>query len=176
MSKNNWHYDTISRYLHWIIALFIITMLCVGLYMVSIADQPESRVYFNLHKSFGLLFGALVLLRVIWRIKHNPAPLPTSVPQWQTKLAHLMHFLLYACIIVMPLTGFFGSSFGKHDIVFFGLPLPRWVTPNPDLTKLFFDIHVVVAWTLIVLISLHALAAFKHLIVDKDGVFQRMWW
>ena len=28
---------------------------------------------------------------------------------------------------------------------------------------------------LVGLISLHALAGLKHLVIDKDGVFQRMW-
>ena len=82
-----WHYDTVSRYMHWILAILIISMIGVGWYMMSIEHSPDSRVYFNLHKSFGLITGALVLLRVIWRIKHKPAPLPVTMPKWQVKLA-----------------------------------------------------------------------------------------
>ena len=36
-------------------------------------------------------------------------------------------------------------------------------------------LHGIVAWVLVVLIGLHILAAFKHFFINKDGVFQRMW-
>jgi cytochrome b561 len=35
--------------------------------------------------------------------------------------------------------------------------------------------HSVIAWVFVGLISLHLLAALKHLLINKDGVFQRMW-
>ena len=34
--------------------------------------------------------------------------------------------------------------------------------------------HSVTTWILVGLISLHALAGLKHLLIDRDGVFQRM--
>ncbi len=170
-----WHYDTLSRYLHWTVAFFIIGMLSVGIFMVYIADGSNNAVYFSLHKSFGVITGVMILIRILWRLQHKPAPLPGSVAAWQAKLANLMHFMLYACIMIMPLTGYFGSSFGKHGVALFGWPLPQWVTQNPKISEQLFDIHGVVAWILVTLIALHVLAAFKHLIVDKDGVFQRMW-
>ncbi len=174
-TRNPWHYDAVSRGLHWTLALLFIGMLSAGWYMVSIENQPDSRVIFDLHKSFGLITGTLVLLRVLWRIGHKPAPLPDSVPGWQVKAAHLVHFSLYLCIIIMPLAGFLGASFGKHGIAFFGWQLPDWVEKNPDLSELFFTIHGYVAWVLASLIGLHVLAALKHLIIDRDGVFQQMW-
>lgn len=174
-NNNNWHYDALSRHLHWLLALLIISMLSVGFYMMSIADDPDSHNYFALHKSFGLITAAVVLLRILWRIKNKTAPLPSSVGKWQAKLARLMHMMLYACVIIMPTMGFLGSSYGKFGVAFFGWQLPDWTTKNPDLSQLFFNIHGIVAWVLVVLISLHVLAAFKHLMIDKDGVFQRMW-
>ncbi len=172
---NHWHYDGISRRLHWLLALLIISMLSLGFYMMSIADDPDSNKYFSWHKSLGLITATLVLIRILWRTTHKPAPLPSSVAKWQAKLAHLMHLMLYAGIIIMPAMGFLGSSYGKNGVAFFGWPLPEWATKNTDLAHLFFNIHGIVAWVLVVLISLHVLAAFKHLIIDKDGVFQRMW-
>lgn len=173
--NSHWHYDTISRYLHWTLALLIIGMISVGWYMMSIEHQPDSYVYFNLHKSIGLITGALVLLRIMWRIQHKPAPLPASIALWQTRVAYLTHLLLYICIVLMPLTGYLGASYGKHGVAFFGHPLPDWVTKNPKLSDQLFDIHGIVVWVLVALIALHVLAAFKHLLIDKDGVFQRMW-
>ncbi len=171
---DSWHYDALSRRLHWLLALLIISMLSLGFYMISIADDPDSYKYFAWHKSFGLITAVLVLIRILWRTTHKPAPLPSSVAIWQANLAHLMHLMLYACIIIMPAMGFLGSSYSKHGVALFGWPLPEWATKNPDISQLFFNIHGIVAWVLVVLISLHVLAAFKHLIIDKDGVFQRM--
>jgi len=173
--NEHWHYDVISRHLHWTLALLIIGMISVGWYMMSIADSPDSRVYFNLHKSFGIITGLLVLLSVIWRIKHKPAPLPLSIALWQVRLARLVQMLLYVCIMMMPVTGFLGASYGRHGIAFFGWQIPTWLTQNTGLSKQLFEIHGIVVWVLVGLIAVHVLAAFKHLLMDKDGVFQRMW-
>jgi cytochrome b561 len=78
-------------------------------------------------------------------------------------------------MIVMPLTGFIGAPYSKHGVTFFGWLLPDWTRKNHDLAEQFFDVHGTVAWVLVVLIVLHILAAFKHLFINRDGVFQRMW-
>lgn len=173
-NDNSWRFDTISKLLHWTIAVLLVGLVCVGWYMMSIEDQPNSGWYFDMHKSFGLVAASLILLRIVWRVTHKPAPLPLSVPRWQVKVALLVQGLLYVCMIVMPLTGFIGASFSKHAIVFFGLPLPSWVNPNHDIAELFFEVHETVAWILVALVGLHVLGAFKHLFIDKDAVFQRM--
>ena len=173
--NNHWHYDAVARHLHWVLALLIIGMIGVGWYMMSIAERPDSRVYFNLHKSFGIITGLLILLRVLWRLKHKPAPLPSSIARWQVKMSQCVQMLLYGCMIIMPITGFLGASYGEHGIALFGWPLPALVTPNSVVSEQFFTIHGIVVWILVVLIALHAGAAFKHLLIDKDGVFQRMW-
>ena len=173
--NEHWHYGVISRSLHWTLAILIISMISIGWYMMSIAEQPDSRVFFNLHKSFGIITGVLVVLSVLWRINHKPAPLPVSVALWQVRVAHLVKMLLYVCMIAMPLTGFLGASFGQHGIAFFGWPIPTWVTQNAQLSEQLFEIHGVVVWVLVGLIAVHVLAALKHLLIDRDGVFQRMW-
>jgi cytochrome b561 len=43
------------------------------------------------------------------------------------------------------------------------------------LSKLFFTIHESLVWVFVSVIVLHALAGLKHLVVNKDKVFQRMW-
>ncbi len=176
MDRNkNWHYDVIARLLHWVIALLLIGLISIGWYMMYIEDQPNSGWYFNLHKSFGLTAAILIFFRVIWRFAHKPAPLPSSVPHWQQIISKGIHFLLYFCMIIMPITGFIGASFSKYGIIFFGVELPHWVNQSHAISEQFFQIHGVVAWILVGLIALHLLAAIKHLVINKDNVFQRMW-
>jgi cytochrome b561 len=167
-------YSLISKLLHWILAALLIGLIGLGWYMTSIENQSRDW-YFNLHKSFGLVAAFLILLRIIWRLKHKPAPLPNSVPIWQAKISRLIHFLLYICIIFMPMTGFIGACYSKSGIKFFGIQLPTLVNKNREIANVFFNIHGVIAWILVCLIALHILAAIKHLLINKDGVFQRMW-
>jgi cytochrome b561 len=172
--KQFWRYDITLRILHWIMAILLISLIALGFYMTSIEDAPGSSWYFNLHKSLGLIAAALILMRIFWRLTHKPVPLPEPVIMLQVKISRLVHFLLYICMVLMPLTGYLGATFSKHGIAFFGLQLPQWVNANHDVAEQFFEIHETIAWVLIVLISLHVLAAFQHLFLKKDGVFRRM--
>ena len=78
-------------------------------------------------------------------------------------------------MIVMPLTGYLGASFSGDAIGYFGISLPNWARGNDLLKEQFFAVHSFVAWLLVVLIGIHVLGALKHLVIDKDGVFWRMW-
>lgn len=156
-------------------AILIISMLALGWYMMSIEKDPGSAWYFMLHKSIGITVLLLAFLRLSWRLGHQPGRLPEHIPRWQVKAAKLSHWLLYAAMFAMPLAGLTGALFSKNGIAFFGLALPKILVANHDLSELFFSIHSVIAWVLVGLISVHVLAALKHLLVNKDGVFQRMW-
>ena len=67
------------------------------------------------------------------------------------------------------------TPFSKHGIIFFGVELPNWVNQSHAISEQFFEVHEVVAWILVGLIALHILAAIKHLVINRDKVFQRMW-
>lgn len=75
----------------------------------------------------------------------------------------------------MPITGFLGVSVSGEPIAFFGIPLPVWTSVNDTLKEQFFTAHSIIAWALVALVSLHVLGALKHLLIDKDSVFGRMW-
>ena len=175
-STTRWHYARPAVLLHWMLAPLILGMLALGWYMMSIEDQPGSDWYFDLHKSIGLIVATLVGLRVAWRVTHPPAPLPASVAGWQIKLASATQALLYACMVVVPVAGFTGAAYSKDGIRFFGGALPLGVMPNHDAAELFFTVHGIAVWVLAGLITLHAAGGLKHLLMDRDGVFQRMWW
>jgi len=53
--------------------------------------------------------------------------------------------------------------------------LPHWGWDSPALKDLFSALHLGTAWLLMAVLAVHIGAALKHLIVDRDGVFQRMW-
>lgn len=168
-------YTPLAKVLHWALAVLIIGMTGLGWFMMSIEDEPGSDWYFNLHKSIGVLIVALVLLRLLWRLTHTPTPLPASIASWQVMASKAGHGLLYLAMLAMPFFGIVGTLLSKDETLLFGIALPRMAAPNHDLGEIFFEAHSITAWIFVALIALHALAGLKHLVMDKDGVFQRMW-
>lgn len=175
VGQTGWRYAPTAIALHWLLAGLIAFMVGLGWYMQRIEEEPGADRYFNLHKSVGIVVFALVLARLLWRLTHRPAELPASVPRWEAIASSSMQWLLYACMIIMPVMGFLGASHSRSGVVFFGLPLPRWRAPDRDTAALFFDIHEATAWVLVALVIVHALGGLKHALVDRDRVFQRMW-
>src|SRR4029079_6811662 len=77
-------YTTTAIVLHWVIAGLVCVQFAWGWWMQDIPKQPVGpRVdAYNLHKSFGMVLFALMLLRLGWRIGHPAPPLP-AMPRWQ---------------------------------------------------------------------------------------------
>ncbi|WP_228526975.1 cytochrome b [Noviherbaspirillum soli] len=170
-----WRYSGVAVLLHWLLALLIAGMVGLGWYMTAIEDDPGADKYFNLHKSIGIVIFGLVLIRAVWRIGHKPSELPASLPKWEVAMASIIQWLLYGCMILLPVTGFIGALYSKAGIAFFGISLPAWVLPNHDTAEQFFEVHEALAWALVVLVAIHTAAGLKHLLVNRDRVFQRMW-
>jgi cytochrome b561 len=175
LTDSEWHYRPPAIILHWLLAILILVQVTLGLYMVSIVDDPGSERYFNSHKLLGLVIGTLVLLRLAWRLTHKPARLPRSVAPWEVRASLVVQWLLYVCMLALPVTGYFGASFSTDGVVLFGLPLSGWASSNKDLFEGFFAVHFWIAATLVILVGIHVLGALKHLLIDKDRVVQRMW-
>lgn len=168
-------YAPLAILLHWTLAILIIGTIVLGWYNISLGRDPAAEWYVGRHQSIGLIIAALALVRLARRLGHKPPPLPGSVPGWQVKAANISHKLLYTAIVVMPLSGMTASLLSKRGIVFFGWALPRLFEANRALAKIFYIAHWVTAWILMSLLAVHVLAALKHLLIDRDGVFQRMW-
>ncbi|HPY39353.1 MAG TPA: cytochrome b [Thiolinea sp.] len=166
-------YSKLAVSLHWIMALLVLVMIPLGWYMMEIEDNPGSDWYFMLHKSLGLVFFLLLLVRFFWRLTHKAPPSESNT--WQDKAAKVVHFLLYTVMFALPILGLIGAQLSEEGVSFFGIALPHFLTPNDDLAEVFFELHGIGAWVLIGLVAIHTGAALKHLFLDKDGVFQRMW-
>lgn len=170
-------YTRTAIVLHWLIAAAVLAQISLGWWMIDIPKSPPGvrAWWFNVHKSIGLTIGLLVLARIGWRLAHRPPPLPATLPAWQRIAARTSHVMLYVCMIVMPLSGYLGSSFTKYPIKYFGQTLPHWGWDAPGLKELCSQVHFVTVVIFMTLIVIHAAAALKHLLVNRDGVFQRMW-
>ncbi|HWV18626.1 MAG TPA: cytochrome b [Rhodocyclaceae bacterium] len=168
-------YTRTAMLLHWLMAVLILGMFGLGLYMVDLPLSPQKLKFYSYHKWAGITVLTLALLRVLWRILHQPPALPASQPRWQQFAAHSAHGLLYVLIFVVPLTGWLMSSALGFPVVWFGvLPLPDLIDKDKELGELLKLVHRYLNYTFLVLVVGHALAAIKHHWLDRDGTLNRM--
>ena len=170
------NYSKTSIVLHWLLASLIFIQLSIGLDMVGIPKGMDGKraFWFTLHKSLGICIAALVVYRLLWRVRNGvPEPL-NSMRLWEKLLSSTNHFLLYFCMILMPLSGILGSLFSNYPLNFSGVPLPKLIDHNILIKELLSKVHQVTSYLFIFLILIHVIAALKHLFIDCDGVFDRM--
>ena len=169
-------YTRVAIVLHWLIALGVLAQIAFGWWMIDIPKSPPGvRAYwFNVHKSIGLTLGILIFIRLAWALTHRAPPLPDHIPAWQKFAAKASHVLLYACMIIMPLSGYLGSSFTKYPIKYWGMTLPNWGWDAPLYKDLCSNVHQIAVIVFMTLIAIHIAAAIKHMMA-RDGVIQRMW-
>jgi cytochrome b561/polyisoprenoid-binding protein YceI len=168
-------YGSVAKLLHWSIVVLIITQLVLG---ISADDLPNGLRKLELlawHKSFGMLVLILALVRLAWRFGNPVPPPPADMPRWQQLAAVGTHRLLYALILLQPLTGWLMSSYKNFPVSFFGLfQWPDLVAPNPQMHERFEDIHEWLARLLVTVAIVHASAALYHHFGRKDQVLRRM--
>jgi cytochrome b561 len=118
--------------LHWLMLLLIAAAFGLGLTMVEIPGiTPTKLKFFNWHKWLGVTVFGLAVLRLAWRLWHPAPPLPAAMPGWQRRAAALTHWLLYALIFAIPLSGYFYSLAAGFPVVYLGLiPLPVLIGPD----------------------------------------------
>lgn len=169
-----WRYSRTAIVLHWLLAIVLTGTTLIGWRMMWIEHQPGSETLFELHKSIGLVIAALVAVRILWRLTHRPEPLPAG-PPWQARFATVSHASLYVLMVALPITGYVGACYSKAGVHWFGIATPQWTAPDHDTAERYLTAHAVLLWTTVALVVVHVAAALKHLLADKDGVFQRMW-
>lgn len=168
-------YGVITRGFHWVMALGIIGMLIAGFYMEGLPLSPAKFDWYNWHKSVGSILIVLVVLRYGWRL-NNPVPKLPDDMKWHEKLAaHGGHMGLYGLMLAMPLSGWLMSSAAGFPVSVFGwFTLPNLIAADKELTETFKEAHELLAFAIIGLASIHALAALYHHFIRKDYILRRM--
>jgi cytochrome b561 len=169
------HYRAGPALLHWLTAALILGTVPLGALLEDLPRVQSTFMYYNIHKWIGVTVFVLVCVRLVLRWRHPPPPLPASMPAWQQRLSGLVHGLLYALLLALPLVGWMGSTAGGYPVVLFNvLPLPAPVPKSKELSELLGSIHSLLAWSLVTLVALHLLAVMKHQFIDRDHILSRM--
>ena len=162
------------------VGLVVLAFAQIGVHLVfflHLGSGPDNKNNI-LALAFGLLIVFLVITGSVWIIANlnaNMMPMPGTMPRWQVLASHFTHYALYACIVIQPVTGFVGSLCSPYPIKYFGYTLPFGSWDVPAAKEFLSVVHLANASTLTVLILVHIGAVLHHLLVARDGVFQRMW-
>jgi cytochrome b561 len=159
---------------HWLLAVALFAQLALGWWMLDIPkDPPGLRAgWFNLHKSIGITIALIVSMRIVWHAR-RPVAADASLPGWQRAAARATHVALYACMLVVPLSGYLGSTFTRYPVRYFGVVLPDWNREWPAAKELMSAVHYAAVCLLMALIALHVAAALWHWL-RRDTVCARM--
>jgi cytochrome b561 len=161
--------------------LALLVQVPIGLWMArrgaaGIFDDLTNTLY-SWHKLIGFTLLWIILLRAFIAARGAWPPYPASLPAVQQMAAHGLHRLIYVLLIFIPLSGWAGVTAFPALITLGGYNLPAmpFVPQNADLAGTIFMVHKYAAYLLLFLLVGHIGAALMHLVVFKDGIFQRMW-
>lgn len=173
-------YHPVAVLLHWVMALAFFGMLAMGLAMSNL--ELEKSLQFKMyqwHKSLGVLLLLAFFARIMVRIITRQPPLPKVMKKTERNAAKLGHWLLYAWMIALPLSGWVmvsSSAYGLPTIVFgwFTWPHVPDIAGNKELSELAAELHEWLAYAFILLILGHIGAVIKHRMVEKENLLPRM--
>ena len=176
--KNNlMGYGWVAITLHWLFALVVTGLFILGVWMTDLTyyDDWYKRAP-DIHRSIGVLLFFALVFRIYWRMS-NVAPLDEpETDKLQTKIAHIVHKLLYILLFAMMVSGYLISTADGRGIDVFGLFQVPAIPPLniENLEDKAGDVHWYLALILAGLTGLHALAALKHHFIDRDRTFIKM--
>lgn len=165
MLKHTIHrYDKLAVLLHWLTVPIILSLFGLGIWMSGLEyyDNWYQEAPF-IHKSVGLMLFFLTLIRLGWRFFHPPQQIIMAISPLEQKVAYAVHGVLYLLLLALMLSGYLISTAEGQGISlwhWFKIPALPWAVENQE--DIAGEIHETLAFSLMGIVALHALAALKH--------------
>ncbi len=167
-------WGSIQRTFHWGIVLLVLIQLIFGFVIYSVGGKGAPEVARFWHPSLGITIGALMLLRLGWRLA-NPIPeTPRDIVPSMQGISKFTHYGLYALLILQPLVGYVLVSAFGHSPEWFGVAMPPIVGKSPHIAHVFGYMHGAIAFLILGFLALHIMGALQHELVLRDNVLPRM--
>ena len=170
-------YTAPARWLHWLTAALVLVIIPIGIWIRFFEPSNEAfklRLY-NIHESLGVIVFAIVLIRLWYRHRDPPPPLPPDTPAAIHMAARISHITLYVLLVLMPITGFLATNAWGFPLSVFGvLPIPSPVGKDEGLAKILSLLHLCGAITIVLLIGAHLMGVIYHTFIRRDGLLKRM--
>jgi len=168
-------YSLIFKTIHFLSAFLVFTLLILGFYMLGIENEEQLILFYNTHKSLGVIVFALVLLRIGLRVSNDRPDSLSTHTRWEKSLSRTTHWSLYFLMLTMPISGWIMSNAAGFSVPFFGMfELPDLIDKNDQILPLTQLIHKSLALILLSLLALHLAGTIKHHFLDRDDTLKRM--
>ncbi|MDD3182503.1 MAG: cytochrome b [Alphaproteobacteria bacterium] len=177
-------YDATAQTIHWGTAFAVFVMFLTAMFMdapENLVSQEMKQTIITTHKSTGFLILCLMIVRVLWFMRHARPPLPSqAMPHWQVIAARYVHAALYVLGLLTPIVGWALVSMGSHDLTVYNLfeipalPLANLAQEHPYVRELCGDAHETLATLFAGLIVVHIGATILHHFVDRDDILLRI--
>ena len=173
-------YGSLTKLLHWlIVALFGLQYVSAAIMLRTPADATtlglDQNTYYNWHKSLGLLALVLAVARLINRRAGELPPWAPTLTLVEQKIIHRAEQLLYAAMVVMPLSGFAYVMAGGYGVLLFGaVALPNPLPLSPLLASTAKWVHVASAMLLLLPLGAHLAIVLGHHFGLRDRLLHRM--
>lgn len=173
-------YGALTKFFHWaIVALFAFQYLAANIMLRTGPNETtlglNQATYYNWHKSIGLVTLAVAVLRLLARrCGRLPDWAPTLGPR-ERSFAHRAEQLLYAAMLVMPVSGYLYVMAGGYGVNLFGaVELANPVGDRPALATIARWTHFASSYVLLVALVGHVGLVLRHQLFLKDGLLNRM--
>lgn len=163
---------------HWVMAILFLGQFALGWYMQGVKSLMDQFTLYQLHKSFGFLILGLAILRLVWALTSTKPDLPDGMEPTERALAKATHWILYALLLAVPMTGWAVVSMSPLMIPSFVFNL--FVMPHLPLgislsgEQAASSLHAFLAYVAAFLAGVHILAALRHHFHHRDGILIRM--
>ncbi|MEO0485992.1 MAG: cytochrome b/b6 domain-containing protein [Pseudomonadota bacterium] len=175
-------YGTVTKTFHWLIALLSVGVIATGVTAHNLPiDDPDllaRKIWlYSIHKTLGLTIFFVALLRIAWAISQPKPGMIGGHTGVQPFLAEVVHWVLYASLVLVPLTGWMTHAATE------GFAPIKWpfsqdlffVPNDPVLAERLAGAHMLFERVMVASLFLHIGGALKHHIWDKDATLVRMW-
>jgi cytochrome b561 len=168
-------YGAVAQIFHWLTAILVVAAYYMG------PGGSEERVYSlandfsrQIHETLGISVLAIVLLRILWRLKDRAPEGPPMAP-WMKYSSKFVHLVLYGLLVATPVTAIVGAWLEGHPLtlLMYGNIDPMLAKAH-DVGQSIARIHTILGDAILWVAGLHAVAALFHHFILRDGVLVSM--
>lgn len=172
-TKNPTQFALLSRILHWLMAALLLSMLFIGVSMVSSLWDYHALV--TIHRPLGILILILAIIRLVTRLFTTLPAFPPTMSEGERVVAKASEVLLYTLFFALPLIGWGMLSAGHYPIAMFGsVHLPPILPAKPELYAPLRKAHTILAYLLFLTFLAHMGAVLFHTLILRDRLLSRM--
>ena len=166
-------YGWVSILLHWLTAIWVLSLWFLGNSSQSLAASNSASLS-AWHVSMGTVGIVLIALRIWWRWRSGHPRI-----EGQSSLMHgigkLAHYAMLLAIVVLVISGpLIPWSVTAPLILFETIAVPSPFVARLDFAEQIRELHFLASTTIIIISTLHIAGAFKHMMFNDDETFIRM--